>query len=159
MLSRGESEHMKTSVGHVHARKPAGKSSSVIGQENAGSLKLKNFLANCANTRAPRLSTMVQDQLERGHPDEVTAYTAVWTRIWHILSSVCITRLWMRLIRRSCHFQNCMPAARATLALQRNRVTFQQEDVTIAGSVHEFWESGIRQLRAVAKREGRRIDT
>ena len=99
--------------------------------------RLESFLANCANRCAPSISTVVQAQLERCHPDEVTAYTAVWTRIWHILSSVCITRLWM----------------------QRNRVTFQQEDVTIAGSVHEFWESGMRQLRAIAKRERRRIDT
>ena len=35
----------------------------------------------------------------------------------------------------------------------------QEADVTITGSMHEFWESGMRQLRAVAKRECRRIDT
>ena len=74
---------------------------------------------------------MVEAQLARYHPDEVTAYTAVWTRIWHIVSSVCITSMWM----------------------QRNRVTYQQENVTIVDSVHEFWESDMRQLRAVAKRE------
>ena len=56
--------------------------------------RLQNFLANCANRRTPRLSTVVQAQLERYHSDEMTAYAAVWTHIWHILSSVCITRLW-----------------------------------------------------------------
>ena len=73
--------------------------------------RLESFLANCANRCAPSISTVVQAQLERCHPDEATAYTAVYTRIWHILSSVCFTRLWM----------------------QRNELTFQQEDVTIAG--------------------------
>ena len=66
----------------------------------------------CAKT----ILSVVQAQLKRHHPDKVFAYTAVWTRIWHILSSVCITRLWM----------------------QRNRVTFQQEGMTIAGSMYEF---------------------
>ena len=80
---------------------------------------------------------MVQAHLELYYSDEVTAYTAVWTHIWHILSSVCIARLWM----------------------QRNRVTFQQEDMIIVDSVHEDWESGMRQLRAKAKRECRRTDT
>ena len=92
----------------------------------------------CKQTRTKIIhKTVVQAQLERCHPDEVTADTAVWTRIWHILSSVCITHLWM----------------------QRNRVTFQQEDVTLAGSVHKLWESGMKQLRVIAKRECRRTDT
>ena len=55
-----------------------------------------------------------QEQLTRHHPDEVAAYAVVWNRIWHILRSVCITSLW----------------------IQRNRVTFEQADVTITGSVH-----------------------
>uniref|UniRef100_M4BML1 RxLR effector candidate protein n=1 Tax=Hyaloperonospora arabidopsidis (strain Emoy2) TaxID=559515 RepID=M4BML1_HYAAE len=46
-----------------------------------------------------------------------------------------------------------------TLWIQRNRVVFQREDVTLEGSVEEVWKTGMRQLRAVAKREFRRIET
>ena len=99
--------------------------------------RLQCFLINSANRCAPRLSTVVQTQLARYHLDEVLAYTTVRTRIWHILSTVCITNLW----------------------LQRNRVPWQQRNVTIADSVHEFWESGMKQLRAVAKREYRYRNT
>ena len=81
----------------------------------------------------PGQNKVVQEQLTRHHPERWphmlscrTAYAVVWNRIWHILSSVCITSLW----------------------IQRNRVTFEQADVSIAGSVHEFWETGMRQLRA-----------
>ena len=80
---------------------------------------------------------MVREQLNRAYPDEEAAYADVWRRIWVILSSICIARLW----------------------LQRNRVTFQQATMTIEGSVQEFWETGMRQLRAIGKRESRRADS
>ena len=99
--------------------------------------QLRHFLANCASRRAPELSKVVQERLTRHHPDEVDAYAAVWKRIWRILSSICITSLW----------------------IQRNRVTFQRAQVTIANSVNEFWTTSMRQLRAVAKRDSRRPDT
>ena len=98
--------------------------------------QLQYFLVNSASRHAPELSKVVQEQLARNHPDEVAAYAAVWDRIWLILSSICITSLW----------------------IQRNRVTFQEAEVTIAGSVHEFWETSMRQLRAIAKQECRRTD-
>ena len=77
---------------------------------------LQGFLANCR--QAPGLSTVVREQLNRAYPDEAAAYIAVWQRLWNILCSICIARLW----------------------LQRNRVVFQQVTLTIEGSVQEFWE-------------------
>ena len=77
---------------------------------------------------------MITEQLRREHPDEADAYESIWKRIWFIVSSICITTLWV----------------------QRNRVTFQHEVVTINGSVAEFWETSMRQLRAIGKRESRR---
>jgi len=98
---------------------------------------LQGFLADCASRQAPGLSKVVRDQLNRAYPDEEAAYADVWRRIWVILSSICIARLW----------------------LQRNRVVFQHAIMTIEGSVQEFWETGMRQLRAIGKRESRRADS
>ena len=98
---------------------------------------LQGFLAYCASRQAPGLSKVVREQRYRAYPDEDAAYADVWRRIWVILCSICISRLW----------------------LQRNRVTFQQATMTIEGSVQEFWETGMRQLRAIGKRESRRADS
>ena len=73
---------------------------------------------------------MVQAQLARHRLNEVAAYSAVWKRLC-LLSSINII----------------------SLRLQRDRVSFQQADLTIAGSVHEFQKTIMSQLRAVAKRE------
>ena len=99
--------------------------------------RLHGFLAHCASRHAPEISRVIMNQLIRDHPDEVDAFAAVWVRLWHMLSSICLTSLW----------------------IQRNRVTFQQGEVTVGGSVAEFWDTSMRQLRAVAKREYRRADT
>ena len=85
----------------------------------------------------PPLSAEVRGHLSRDHPYDVVEYTDVGRRMWRILCSVCVTCLW----------------------IQRNRATFEQEDVTIAVSVQEFWDTGILQLRTVAKREFRRSET
>ena len=92
---QGVKETLEQSVGQARVGNPAGKKliCHCIGERRELG-RLQNFLVNCANRRTPRLSTVVQAQLERYHSDEMTAYAAVWTHIWHILSSVCITRLW-----------------------------------------------------------------
>ena len=98
---------------------------------------LQGFVQYSASRYPPALSKVVVVRIEREHPDEEHAYATAWARLWLILSSVCITSLW----------------------IQRNRVTFQRGSVTIGGSVKEFWQTGLRQLRVVAKREYRRADT
>ncbi|POM75578.1 RxLR effector candidate protein [Phytophthora palmivora] len=39
-----------------------------------------------------------------------------------------------------------------------DRVVHQQEEITMEGSVQEFWTTGQRQLKAIAQRERRRPD-
>ncbi|EGZ11078.1 hypothetical protein PHYSODRAFT_519249 [Phytophthora sojae] len=95
------------------------------------------FLVHCAKREAPTLSKKTKQWLAQEHPDDVDAFTNEWKRIWRILSSICVTHL----------------------SIQRNRAVYQHEVVTIAGSVHEFWKPGLRQLRALAKRECRRVDS
>ena len=90
-----------------------------------------------SSRHASGLSAVVKNRLLKDRPDEDQEYARLWVRIWRILSSVCNTRIW----------------------IQRNRVTFHHETVTLDGSVNEFWASGMRQLRAVAKREYRMTDT
>ena len=98
---------------------------------------MHGFNIFCATRRAPGLFAVVKNRLLKEHSDENQEYSKLWVRMWRILSSVCFTSLW----------------------IQRNRVTFHHETVTLDGSVNEFWASGMRQLRAVAKREYRRTDT
>jgi hypothetical protein len=69
-------------------------------------------------------------------PDNVKEMETEWKRMWRILASVCITSLW----------------------IQRNRVVFHQEEITADRSAQEFWATGLRQLRALSKRERRSSD-
>ncbi|KAE8965141.1 hypothetical protein PR001_g28821, partial [Phytophthora rubi] len=98
---------------------------------------IERFITNCASRTAPALAQGIADRFNHEHPDDAQQYVAIWKRIWHILCSVCITTLW----------------------IQRNRVVFNQEEVTEESSVQEFWTTGMRQLTALAKRERRNPDT
>jgi hypothetical protein len=91
----------------------------------------------CAKRQAPPLSATTKQRINRQHPDEETEISKTWKRMWRILSSVCTTSLW----------------------IQRNRVVFQQEEVTAESSAQWFWETAMRQLRAIATRERRKPDT
>ena len=82
------------------------------------------------------VSQVVKDRMRRDHPGEEDEYRRVWERMWHILSSVALTSLWT----------------------QRNRATFLQEAVSLECCVSEFWNTGLRQVRAVATREYRQTD-
>ncbi|EGZ14570.1 hypothetical protein PHYSODRAFT_505967, partial [Phytophthora sojae] len=92
---------------------------------------LAKFKANCMSRSPPKLSSVMQARLQATFTDEVEAYVIEWNRVWWILSSICITVLW----------------------IQRNRVTHQQGQVTQQGSKQEFWKTGLQQLRALARRE------
>eukprot|EP00644_Phytophthora_capsici_P003090 jgi/Phyca11/541570/estExt2_Genewise1Plus.C_PHYCAscaffold_70273 len=95
--------------------------------------QLDHFQRACASRKAPALSKVVKANLGRDHPDEEPQYEKEWKRMWRIMCSICVTSLW----------------------IQRNRVVFQQEDVTIDSSAMEFWSTSQQQLRAIAKRERR----
>ncbi|POM79428.1 LOW QUALITY PROTEIN: hypothetical protein PHPALM_2908 [Phytophthora palmivora] len=76
---------------------------------------------------------IVRAGMRQGFPDDSELILTEWKRIWRILTSVCITCLWM----------------------QRNRVVFQKEKITLERSMNEFWTTGMRQIRALAKRLSR----
>ncbi|ETN10387.1 hypothetical protein PPTG_10525 [Phytophthora nicotianae INRA-310] len=97
----------------------------------------KRFQEACASRKAPVLSRVIKAQLGRDHPDEETQYAKEWKRMWRILCSICMTSLW----------------------IQRNRVVFQQEEITVDRSVLEFWTTSQQQLRGIAKRERRKPET
>ncbi|KAE8981596.1 hypothetical protein PR003_g12314 [Phytophthora rubi] len=90
---------------------------------------IERFIINCASRTAPALAKGMGDNITQDHPDDKPQYVAIGKRIWYILTSVCVTTLW----------------------IQRNRVVFQQEEVTVEGSVQEFWTTGMRQLTALTK--------
>jgi hypothetical protein len=94
------------------------------------------FRNNCASRKAPPLSATTKKRIQETHPDEVKQYQEEWKRLWRILTSICLTSLWT----------------------QRNRVIFQQEEVTAESSAQEYWTTAMRQLRAVAKRERSKPD-
>jgi hypothetical protein len=96
--------------------------------------QLDSFRQKCASRTAPALSATMKTKLWKMNPDELKEYTKKWQRLWRILSSICITTLWM----------------------QRNRVVFQQDSITEEGSKNEFWAMAGRQIRAIAKRKRQR---
>jgi hypothetical protein len=97
---------------------------------------LSRFQKYCASRTAPPLSTVIKQQLQQRYPDEEEDYWKTWKRTWRILSSICVTSLW----------------------IQRNRAVFNEESVSIEESTNEYWTTGIRQLTAIAKRERRSPD-
>jgi hypothetical protein len=97
---------------------------------------IQHFQRSCASRQAPELSEVVRKRIREDTPDDEKEVTKVWTRMWRILASVCITTLW----------------------IQRNRVVFHQEEITAEASAQEFWATGTSQLRALSKRERRTQD-
>ncbi|EEY70271.1 uncharacterized protein PITG_21926 [Phytophthora infestans T30-4] len=77
------------------------------------------------------------EKMQKTYPDDIKHIILEWKRIWHILCTICLTSLWT----------------------QRNRVVFQQAQVTEDSSATEFWGTAMRQLRALGKRECRQPET
>jgi hypothetical protein len=99
-------------------------------EETCSEKQLVAVQKNCANRQAPQLSGKTQRRLMEDYPDTEDKLVQQWKRIWHIMRSVCVTVLWM----------------------QRNRVIFQHEDITLEQSIQEYWATGIRQVHALGKR-------
>jgi len=106
-------------------------------EERWSEAQLTEVQRNCANRQAPTLSVKTARRLKADYPDTEDQVTKQWKRLWHVLSSVCITTLW----------------------IQRNRVMSQHEEITLAQSVQEFWTTGLRQFQALGKRERRHPET
>uniref|UniRef100_M4B720 RxLR effector candidate protein n=1 Tax=Hyaloperonospora arabidopsidis (strain Emoy2) TaxID=559515 RepID=M4B720_HYAAE len=58
----------------------------------------------------------------------------MWRRIWHVLATLCQTRLWA----------------------DRNDAVYQAATTDITSTMTSFWNACIRQLRAIAIREHRK---
>ena len=69
--------------------------------------------------------------------DDADAAVVVWNGIRFLMSSICLTRLW----------------------IERNDAVFKGERTSVPQSISRYWEVGIRQLTALAKREHRGVDT
>ncbi|OWZ21351.1 LOW QUALITY PROTEIN: RxLR effector protein [Phytophthora megakarya] len=94
----------------------------------------KEYLGACARRKAPGIPNKARKmELNVYEPDEQEAMEHMWKRVWRIACSICITTLWS----------------------QRNRVIFEQEEISLDQAMQEFWSSCIRQLQAIAKRERR----
>jgi len=103
--------------------------------EQWASSYLDHFQRNCANRKAPKLSRVIKQQIRHDHSDEKDEYEKEWKRIWRIRSSVCQTSLW----------------------IQRNKVIFHEETITVEGSMNSYWTTVIRQMKAIGKRERRSL--
>ncbi|EEY60956.1 uncharacterized protein PITG_01197 [Phytophthora infestans T30-4] len=98
---------------------------------------IESFQLSCANRKAPPVTPSLVEKMQKTYPDDIKHIILEWKRIWHILCTICLTSLWT----------------------QRNRVVFQQAQVTEDSSATEFWGTAMRQLRALGKRECRQPET
>ena len=90
-----------------------------------------------ANRQAPAISPRLRQRLLKRFTEDAAAGVRVWKRIWFLMSTMCLTHLWQ----------------------ERNDAVFRGVLTTTSQSVTHFWESGLRQLLALAKREHRGIST
>lgn len=105
--------------------------------ERVAQERTSQLLLNCANRQAPAISRNLQLLIARRFQDDSEAAEKEWKRIWHIMSTVCQTTLWT----------------------VRNDVVFRDDHASVSASTARFWDTGLRQLRALTKREHRGADT
>ena len=89
------------------------------------------------NRQAPSITVRQRLRLTKRFQDEADAAVVVWSRIWYLVSSICLTHLW----------------------IERNDAVFKGERTSVPQSISRYWEVGIRQLTVLAKREQRGVDT
>ncbi|POM75681.1 LOW QUALITY PROTEIN: RxLR effector candidate protein [Phytophthora palmivora] len=99
--------------------------------------QIKGYQQYCASRTAPGISKTIAAKLQNRYPDDMEEFIMEWKRMWKLLATISITGLW----------------------IQRNRAVFNHEVQTLEGGKLEVWEMGLRQLKAVAKREIRKPDT
>lgn len=102
--------------------------------ERPSTQRTQQFFNACASRRAhfvPPYRTAILDdrfQEDRGVAEQV------WKRIWHILATICHTKLWT----------------------DRNDAVYNGTVHDLAGTTQSFWTSCVCQLRAIATREHRK---
>ena len=96
--------------------------------ERASRERTKQFLVACASRQAHTIQSHRMKILNDRFQDDIAAATRVWKEIWHILATMCQTRIWT----------------------DRNAAVFRAEPIDITRGTESFWASCIRQLRAIA---------
>ena len=99
-------------------------------------LHARRFLESL-NRQAPSISVSKRLRLTKRFLNDADAAVAVWHMIWFLMSSICLTHLWV----------------------ERNTAVFKGERTSVSRSISRYWEVGIRQLTALSKREHRGVDT
>ena len=99
-------------------------------------LGARRFLGS-VNRQAPSIPVRQRLRLTKQFQDDADAAVVFWNRIWFLMSSTCLTQL----------------------RIERNDAVFKGERTSVPQSISRYWEVGIRQLTALAKREHRGVDT
>uniref|UniRef100_M4BJM1 RxLR effector candidate protein n=1 Tax=Hyaloperonospora arabidopsidis (strain Emoy2) TaxID=559515 RepID=M4BJM1_HYAAE len=55
------------------------------------------YFGNCTDRQAPEILVLQWSRLLERFQDDVAAGEQVWRRIWFLMCSICITRLWSKL--------------------------------------------------------------
>ena len=99
--------------------------------------RTQQFLAACASRQVQDVTKHRTGILKERFRDDVEEAERVWKRIWHILATVCQTKLWT----------------------DRNEAVYRAATINICGSTQSCWATCICHLRAIAKREHRKVAT
>ena len=90
-----------------------------------------HFFEACASRQVHYIPLHRKRILADRFQDDVEEAERVWTRIWHLLATLCQTKIWT----------------------DRNDVMYMAASIELSGSATCFWSSCLRHLRARAKRE------
>ena len=99
----------------------------------AGEVELTAHFRQCANRRASSQPHRLRELLIHRFQDDHQAAGEEFRRIWFVLYSICQVHLWV----------------------ERNAAVFRGKLLYTVGSASAFWESRLRQLKAIALREHR----
>ena len=97
--------------------------------------RTQQFLEACASRQVQAIPKHWAGTVKERFQDDVVEAERVWKRIWHILATICQTKLWT----------------------DRNEAVYCAASVDIRGS--SYWATCICHLRAIAKREHRKVVT
>nr|BAP69110.1 RxLR effector candidate protein [Hyaloperonospora arabidopsidis Emoy2] len=99
--------------------------------------RTQDFFDASASRRVVNLPAHLKALLVIHFSEDEEAAERMWRRIWHILAKLCQTRLWE----------------------DRNDAVYPAATTDITSTMNIFWTACIRQLRAVAIREHRKMSS
>ena len=99
--------------------------------------RTQQFLEAYASRQVQDIPKHRAEIVKERFQDDVGEAERVWKQIWHILATICQTKLWT----------------------DRNEAVYRAASVDIRGSTNRYWTTCICHLRAIAKREHRKVAT